>query len=134
MKKEIMIGGINYTLKRTEDKNGTVLLISVRDVIDMVKELRYKTENVNECIENSDWKTAIKLTSDFLANLIEENDMTIPRQINVDFDTVNIENGFSYEDSLNINSNKTSIVITINRSNWLSNFIKDFIKDYNKLV
>lgn len=134
MKKEITIGGRYFSLKRTEDKDGTRLYLLVEDVIEVVKEIGAKEEKVKKYVPDGDWKCAIEEVAKYLANVIDEHDMTIHRQINVDFDMIDWEKGFNYEDSVSINGDKAVITITTKRHGWLMKFVREFVNEYNKLI
>lgn len=138
MYEEIKTGGRYFTLKRFKENDTDKLIISVSDVVEMIREIGVNSnfnnhKEIINAVKNNDWEKAIVEVTSGIISKLEDLNMVIPIEFKIDFDSIDADQrDFNYECTNKINNEITTLMFLVKRHGWSSNFIKHFVKSYNE--
>lgn len=136
MYKETVFGGRYFTVKRTNKDGVDALLINVSDVVEMIKEICIsnvpRIEELRSHKNNSNWNKAMEEVSLYLVDTIVNLDILMDIKFNINFDLVDWERDFDYNNTLILNTNSSVLKLSVKKHGWNSSFIKHFIRIYNQ--
>ena len=140
MYEEIKTGGRYFTLKRFKENDTDKLIISVSDVVEMVREIANSdqpgTEKIREYYSAKDieWDKALYEVGLYLVENLLQMEIIMNTDIDVDFNLVDFNKDFEYEKCVKINNNFTILNFKVKKHGRSQSFIKDFIKIYNNNI